>query len=79
MPHRPHVAGPPETGLAECFQYHNALDSFVLRAEVTASSVGAAGSGGVTPSEFGPDIQPRPETPRRAGSPERPQRWQDRG
>lgn len=32
MPFGPHIIGLLETSLAECFKYHNGLDSFVLRA-----------------------------------------------
>lgn len=32
MPFRPHIIDMLETGLSECFKFHNALDNFVLRA-----------------------------------------------
>ncbi|HME21020.1 MAG TPA: hypothetical protein VKI44_06615 [Acetobacteraceae bacterium] len=42
MPYGPHVVDLVETGLSECFQYHGALDSFVLRAGVVQASLSAA-------------------------------------
>lgn len=42
MPFGPHVIGLVETALAECFQYHDSLDSFVLRAGVSKARLAAS-------------------------------------
>jgi hypothetical protein len=42
MPFRPHIIDMLETGLSECFKFHNALDNFVLRAGLPQSRLTAA-------------------------------------
>jgi len=42
MPYRPHIIDLLETSLAECFKYHGALDTFVLRVGVANARLSAA-------------------------------------
>jgi len=42
MPYRPHIVALLETGLSECFKYHDALDDFVRRAGLTAPRMSSA-------------------------------------